>query len=55
MWLLINLKENSFKGYYSFRRLANDIGLPKSVEKPSIPLRIGETYEIRPIELDDRI
>jgi hypothetical protein len=55
MWLLIDLTKKTFKGYYSFRRLANDIGLPKSVEKPSMPLRIGEKYEIRQIELEERL
>jgi len=55
MWLLIDLKNNHFKGYYSFKRLANDIGLPKDVDKPSKPLRIGSKYEIRQIEIDERI
>lgn len=55
MWLLIDLNENTYKGYYSFNRLKKDIGLSKGVEKPSIPLRIGSKYEIREIELDERI
>jgi hypothetical protein len=52
MWLLIDLQENSYKAYFSFNRLKKDVGLHKSVEKPSIPLRIGTIYEIREIEVD---
>jgi len=55
MWLLINFQELTYKGYYSFSRLAKDIGLDKSVDKPSKPLRIGSKYEIRKIEVDERI
>jgi len=55
MWLLIDLQENHFKGYYSFNRLKKDIGLAKSVEKPSMPLRIGSKYEIREIEVDEKL
>ena len=55
MWLLIDLHENSYKGYFSFNRLKKDIGLAKSVDKPSMPLRIGSKWEIREIEVDERI
>jgi len=55
MWLLIDLQTNNFKAYQSFNRLKKDIGLPKDVEKPSRPLRIGSKYEIREIEVDERI
>lgn len=55
MWLLENLQTNQFKAYYSFKRLAKDIGLPKEVEKPSRTLKIGDKYIIREIEVDDRV
>jgi hypothetical protein len=55
MWLLIDLHKNDFKAYYSFNRLKKDIGLSKSVDKPSMPLRIGLKWEIREIEVDERI
>ena len=55
MWLLIDLHKNDFKAYYSFNRLKKDIGLPTKLDKPSIPLRIGTKYEIREIEVDERI
>ena len=55
MWLLINYEKLSYKGYYSFNRLAKDIGLDKSIQKPSMPLRIGIKYEIRKIEIDERV
>lgn len=56
MWLLIDLQKNEYKGYESFNRLCNDIGLPKGVEKPSQhPLRIGNKYEIRKIKVESRL
>jgi hypothetical protein len=55
MWLLIDLNENTYKGYYSFNRLKKDIGLSKGVEKPSMALRIGSKYEVRKIQIDERI
>jgi hypothetical protein len=55
MWLLIDLQENAYKAYFSFNRLKKDIGLAKSVDKPSINLRIGSKWEIREIEVDGGI
>lgn len=54
IWLLIDLQKNDFKAYYSFNRLRNDIGLSKIVKKPDRPLRIGDRYEIREIELNEK-
>lgn len=55
MWLLIDLQKNDFKGYDSFSRLKKDIGLPKELEKPSKPLKIGEKYIIREIEVNEKL
>lgn len=55
MWLLIDLEKNEYRAFYSFNRLRNEIGLHKSFDKPALPTRIGSKYEIRQVELDDRI
>jgi hypothetical protein len=55
MRLLIDLDSNTYKAYFSFNRLKKDIGIAKSVDKPSMPLRIGLKWEIREIEVDERI
>lgn len=55
MWLLIDLEKKEYKVFYTFNRLRNEIGLHKSFDKPALPTRIGSRYEIRQVELDDRI
>jgi hypothetical protein len=60
MWLLENLQagelsKDRFKGYQSFKRLKSDIGLPKEVNEPSHPLKIGSVFKIRKIEVNEKM
>jgi hypothetical protein len=60
MWLLEDLQvsllsKDRFKGYASFKRLKGDIGLPKEVKEPAHPLKIGSKYEIRKIEVNEKM
>jgi len=59
MWLLEDLTKelisrDRFNGYYSFKRLKKDIGLAKDVAEPSHPLKIGDRYMIRYIEVNEK-
>ena len=56
MFLVLDLKTKVHTGYYSWRVLKKTIKLDKRLEEPTtIPLRIGESYEIKVIKVNEKM